>query len=439
MARHLLHGFTVPMSQTRAFLSLRYTLIVATAYLVLVEQDFALPSIAPLLLVVAALATNVAIAFLPERSATSVRFGVVVIIYDTAWITATLILSGRFSVEFFYLYFFVLLLAAIGENLLLIAVGAFALCGAYLYGHVATGGTWSLWHSPSLIRIPFLFATAIFYGYLVDRTRSQRRRAEQSEELARQLSRTLAELRVLYSQAQEADRIKTEFLATVSHELRTPLVAVLGYIELVLDRTFGPLHPQQAEVLEQAQNAGRTLHQVITQVLDASRIEMGREQLTCETFDVNQLLAELRNEFRNTDWVTLRYPDVVEMPPLHTDVAKVRTILRNLVDNAVKYTPHGTVSLAVRWDRSRDQVEVRVSDTGTGIAPDQLPYIFEAFRRGGDHDHNGAPGVGLGLYIVRRLVASIGGEVTVESQPGTGSTFSVRFARDISAGAPQVA
>jgi signal transduction histidine kinase len=419
----------VPASQLRAFLLLRYTLIVATAYLVLVEREFAPPTTVTLLLIVAALLTNVAIAVLPEPITASVRFSMLVVVYDTVWITAVLLLSGRFNAEFFYLYFFVLLLAAIGERLQLIAVGTVALCGAYLFGHVATGGGWSLSHSPSLIRIPFLFSTAIFYGYLINRTRHEHRRAEQGEELARHLSRTLDELHVLYTHVQEADRLKTEFLATVSHELRTPLGAVLGYVDLMVEHAFGPLLPEQHEVLQQVQRAGRNLHQVITEVLAASRIEMGREQVTCGTYDFNALLTELRAEFPDTSSVTLHYPGPIEMPLLHTDTVKVRTILRNLLENAFKYTSQGSVTLDARWDTARDHVEVRISDTGRGIASEELPHLFEAFRRSRDPTQQSTPGVGLGLYIVKRLADLIGGEISVESLPGVGSTFSVHFPR----------
>lgn len=417
------------LSQLRAFLLLRYTLIAATAYLLLVELGFVMPPLAAMLLIVLALLSNVAFAGLPERVIRSVAFNMSVIVYDTTWVTATLVLSGRFSAEFFYLYFFVLLLAAIGENLLLIAVGACALCGAYLYGHVATGGTWSLWRSPSLIRIPFLFATAVFYGYLVDRTRQERRRADESEHIAQQLSRTLAELRVLYAKAQESDRIKSEFLATVSHEFRTPLVALLGYVDLLLEGAFGPLQPDQEDVLARARTAGRNLHQLITRVLEASHIEFEHQRVAPGQCDLSALFDELRAEFGHTTSTTVHYPAHVDVPTLHTDTAKLRTILRNLLENAIKYTPEGEVSIDARFDPASDRVEIRVTDTGIGIAADDLAHIFEAFRQGPDQARHGGSGVGLGLYIVRRLVTLLGGDVAVESQPGKGSTFLLRLPR----------
>lgn len=179
-----------------AFLLLRYTLIVATAYLLIVEEGFAAPPLGVTLLVVAALASNVALGQLTPQRIGSMSFTVGIIIADTLWVTLAMLGSGRFSGDFFYLYFLVLLMAAIGENLRLIAIGAVAICGAYLYLLVASG-TWSFWNSPSLIRIPFLFTAAAFYGYLVDRTRLERRRADlTTEELRAEAQVTAALVRV---------------------------------------------------------------------------------------------------------------------------------------------------------------------------------------------------------------------------------------------------
>src|SRR5438067_7537825 len=152
------------LQRNKAFLLLRYTLIAATAYLILVEDEFATPPLGVVLAITGALLSNVLATWLPARMYNSSGFGLAVIVADTAWITAALLASGRFSVEFFSLYFFVLLLAAIGENLALIAVGAVVVCCAYLYVLTVTGTGWSLWRSPTVIRIPFPFDAGSFYG-----------------------------------------------------------------------------------------------------------------------------------------------------------------------------------------------------------------------------------------------------------------------------------
>jgi signal transduction histidine kinase len=203
----------------RAFLLLRYTLIAATAYLLVVEDQFALPTLGSVLVIAAALASNVIIAQLPPRVTQHTSFGIALVIGDTVWITALLLQSGKFNAEFFYLYFFVLLLAAIGENLRLIAIGAVAICGAYLYGLAATGGSWSLWRSPSLIRIPFLFTAAAFYGFLVERTRTERWRAEamesQRQVTEEALSQRTAELREEAAVSAALARIGGELISSL--------------------------------------------------------------------------------------------------------------------------------------------------------------------------------------------------------------------------------
>jgi signal transduction histidine kinase len=117
------------------------------------------------------------------------------------------------------------------------------------------------------------------------------------------------------------------------------------------------------------------------------------------------------------------------MAPIFTDGGKLRRILGNLLENAVKFTEHGVVTVDTRWDPARDRVEFRVSDTGPGIPEDQFDRIFEAFRQGTERPHDTATGVGLGLYIVKRLVTLLGGEVSVTTTLGEGSTFTVALPR----------
>lgn len=183
------------ISRSQALVLLRYTLIIATAYLVLVEHDFSSTPSGLILLILVVLASNVLVSQLPARITESTSFYAGIIIGDTLWITAALVYARLFGAEFFYLYFFVLLLAGIGENMGLIAVGATVVCIAYVFVVTASGGSESLWSSRLLIRIPFLLTAAAFYGYLVDRVRRERQRAREEadtvaylEEVQRELS-----------------------------------------------------------------------------------------------------------------------------------------------------------------------------------------------------------------------------------------------------------
>ncbi|MGD9763720.1 MAG: sensor histidine kinase [Candidatus Binatia bacterium] len=416
-------------SRLHAFLLLRYTLVIATAYLLLAEAGFSAPSPVAGGLIALALATNIAVARVPRRWAESARFATALIVFDTAWVTLALVSSGQFNGDFFMLYFFLLLLATVGENLRLIAVAACVVCAAYLFGHSATGGSADLWSSPSLIRVPFLFTTAIFYGHLVDRARREGVRADSAEALAAQLERTLAEFKILYGKLQEAERIKTEFLATVSHELRTPLTTLLGYTELLLDNSYGDTTSEQRAALARVRASAGILQQSINRMLDASRLDFSHEQLRCDEFELDDLFAELRAHLPDTAHVAVHWPPATEVPPLRTDEEKLRTILRNLLENACKYTPRGMISVSSRWDPRVDEVEIGVTDTGIGIPRDELDAIFEAFRQGGNRLEQSTGGVGLGLYIVQRLSNRLGGEVRVESTPQMGSHFTIRIPR----------
>ncbi len=402
------------LTPQRAFLLLRYTLIVATAYLLLVEEGLQLPPLPALLLVVLALASNVVIATLPARVTGAAWFGPTVIIGDTLWITSALLISGRFTAEFFFLYFFILLLAAIGETLWLIALAAVAVCGAYLYVMAVTGEGWSLWTSPSLIRIPFLFTAAAFYGYLVDRTRHERHRAE------------------------EADRIKSEFLGNISHELRTPLTVILGYVDLLLESEFGALPTEQRDVLGKVQAAGENLHRYLTRLLDVSRLvnrlQSGHESIVCTDFALAGVFSELRHDFPTDDGgVRLQWPSTPDLPRLFTDREKLLTILRNLVENALKYGGGRPVTVEAAYESSGDAIVLRVRDQGIGIAQADLTHVFDPFRRTAGAIAANAQGVGLGLYIVRQFVELLRGTIEVESTLGAGSTFTVRLPRQLAA------
>ncbi|HJQ85094.1 MAG TPA: ATP-binding protein [Candidatus Binatia bacterium] len=393
------------MPRGRAFLLLRYTLIAATAYLIMVEGEFAMPPTPIAAAVALALLSNVLAAMLPPAVVGSVAFNGAVIVVDTLWISAALVSSGRFSAEFFYLYFFVLLLAAIGENLALIVVGAVVVCGAYLWVLSMNGGAW-FWRSPSLIRIPFVFTAAAFYGYLVDRTRREQR---------------------LTVAAQTAARAKNTFLATVSHEIRTPMNGVIGWTNLLLDTE---LDAEQREYAEGVRRSGETLVSIINDILDFSKIEAGRVELETIPFAPRELIAdvmELLAETAQRKGVELAAHVDPSMPAeVRGDARRLRQVVVNLVGNAVKFTQQGEVILRARIVREGARavvLRVEVADTGIGITPEQSSRLFEPFSQGDGSTARKYGGTGLGLAISKQLVALMGGEIGVQSEPGSGSTF----------------
>jgi signal transduction histidine kinase len=224
-------------------------------------------------------------------------------------------------------------------------------------------------------------------------------------------------------------RLKSEFVATMSHELRTPLNAIIGYTDLLLDGTFGSLTEEQQEKLSRVDKNAQALLQLINATLDVSRLETGRLPLELEDVAVDKLIAEVDVETRelrqSKPEVDFSWQLDDPLPHLCTDPVKVKVIVKNLISNAVKFTEHGKITVRVTADA--EGVKLSVSDTGLGIPPEAHGVIFEPFRQLDGSTTRRHGGVGLGLYIVRRLVDLLGGTFNVRSEIGRGSTFTVSF------------
>jgi PAS domain S-box-containing protein len=238
----------------------------------------------------------------------------------------------------------------------------------------------------------------------------------------------------LLEELENSNRIKEDFVGTMSHELRTPLHILYGYTELLQDEVFGPLTPQQAEILGRIDRNVRELTTLINTTLDLSRLQSQRVPLTVQEVQVPELLSELAGEIRQLNPTTdlnMEWSYSPDVPALWTDVGKLKIILKNLLTNALKFTERGTIAITVI--PQGEGVTFTVSDTGAGIPADVLPFIFEPFRQGGTFTTRKQGGVGLGLYIVQQLLDFLGGKATVESEVGKGSTFSVWIPRQLRA------
>ena len=225
----------------------------------------------------------------------------------------------------------------------------------------------------------------------------------------------------------EARRIKDEFLANISHELRTPLTAVLGYIGLMQEGISGPLTEGQQGELRHVARASERLLGLIDDLLDLTTLKRGVFDVVVEDFDPRALLAEaVASVPRKKDVrVTVAPADVRVM---RTDRKKAAKILVSLLDNAVKFTPKGEVTASISADG--DLVAFRVRDTGIGIRPEARELVFEEFRQVDGSTTRPYGGTGLGLTLARRLARTLGGDITFESEPETGSVFTLELPRE---------
>lgn len=223
-----------------------------------------------------------------------------------------------------------------------------------------------------------------------------------------------------------ANRLKSDFLSTVSHELRTPLNAIIGYTDLLRERALGPLLPEQLEVADIVAKKGIQLLELINTTLDLTRLEAGQVGVEVSEFSLLDLLQEVQQELAD------EVPALVEfrlsgnaLPPMVTDRLKLKTVIKNLAHNALKFTRRGIVELRAASAPDPRLVEIVVEDTGIGIAADNVAAIFEMFRQLEPALTRRFGGVGLGLYIVQRLLELLRGEIRVQSEPGRGSVFAV--------------
>ena len=245
------------------------------------------------------------------------------------------------------------------------------------------------------------------------------------------------QLRALNEQLERASRAKSEFLASMSHELRTPMNAILGFTELLLDGTYGDVPEPLKQPLADIQTNGWHLLRLINDVLDLSKIEAGRMELSLVEYLVPDVVGTVQASLRSLAMekgleFRIQVPD--DIPPAFGDAKRLTQCLLNLAGNAIKFTPSGRVVIQV--ERQGDQLLYRVSDTGIGIPKDQIENVFAEFRQADTTIAREFGGTGLGLSLTKKFVELHGGRIWVESEVGRGSTFVFSIALRVEEAAP---
>ena len=232
------------------------------------------------------------------------------------------------------------------------------------------------------------------------------------------------QLRDTNAELVRASRFKSEFLAKMSHQLRTPLTAIIGFCELLTGGMDGQLSRDQAEDVDQIHKSGLVLLELVNDILDLSKIEAGKVDIACQEVDlagvVDQVIDTLY-QMAEAKALKLTRELSPKTPTVMGDANRIREVLTNLVSNAIKFTPGGSVT--IRSLPVDSMAEISVIDTGIGIASDVHERIFEEFRQASDSISRAYGGTGLGLSIARKLVELQGGRMGVDSEPGKGSRF----------------
>jgi two-component system, sensor histidine kinase and response regulator len=298
-----------------------------------------------------------------------------------------------------------------------------------LLDHLSPGLGWAL-----------VAVGAVVFALVVQRFRAQ---AHRLQERSRELEHLSTELI-------RVNKMKSEFLANVSHELRTPLNAIVGFVDLLREGVYGELTPKQAGPVQRIEASASHLRHLVDQILDLAKMAAGRLEIHSEPIDLRPFILDVASEVEplvNEKSLYLSLALGSALPRVRTDPTHLRQIVLNLLGNAVKYTDAGTISVRARVCAASDDIvpallkpvqdaptlvvrpwiAVQVSDTGIGIAKNDQARIFEEFEQinAGPRGDSMNRGTGLGLPISRRLARLLGGDVTVESEPGKGSTFTV--------------
>jgi signal transduction histidine kinase/DNA-binding response OmpR family regulator len=273
-----------------------------------------------------------------------------------------------------------------------------------------------------------------------------RRRQEELISLNRELEDTNRGVVALYAELDEkadhlrrADEVKSRFLSNMSHEFRTPLNSILALSRLLLERADGPLTTEQEIQVTYIRKSADSLFELVNDLLDLAKVEAGKTEIRSTEFEVSALFGALRGMLRPllvSSTLNLVFDEPAGIPPLFSDEGKISQILRNFISNALKFTEAGEVRVSAEYAESDGFVTFRVRDTGIGIAPADQETIFKEFAQLDSHLQRRVKGTGLGLPLSRRLAELLGGSVSVESELGAGSVFSLALPAKFHEGEP---
>lgn len=329
---------------------------------------------------------------------------------------------GLFGMDIFMVFIAVLIVQFKAFNVKLIGVQALVVALWFLVGSllfVAVSNTTRI-----IAGITLLITTVAGY-FLV---RSVKREVKQREEIAK-LAETLAKandrLKIL-------DKMKSEFVSIASHQLRSPLTSIRGYASMLAEGSYGKLPAKAEEAVRNIADSSMFMVRSVEDYLSVSRIEAGNMKYEMSDFSLKETAERLVDELRavaiKKGLVLVFRSDCSGNGMIHADIGKTRQVLQNLIDNSMKYTPKGTITVIAHDDVKKKTMCVTIHDTGVGMSPETLEEVFEKFVRAKNANSINVTGTGLGLFVAKKMVDSMGGRIWAESEgEGKGSIFHVEF------------
>ena len=383
---------------------IRWTVVIICSYLIIHRVESAISGDLLNLLVALYMGTNVALYSIKEEMFRRPAFHSSLLVLDTFVITISLIVNGKFDNEFFLTFFFLIIICCFFENTKTVAVISILAPLGYAALLFRSGS----YDASALLRFPFLFVVSLFYGYFI-----------------MQLVQTQ---KVLREQAEQKNRGKQELLQVLSHELKTPLTVINGFAQALKGEVLGSVNAEQNTALGKILQQSDTLLEIMNAILETASIETSAAAVRRTEVGLVDLLEELKSNYEGTgknDRQALVWDFGSDLPRITTDAAKLKIILRNLIDNAMKFTEKGEIRVTARHDAKVNRVEFSVRDSGIGIDKAETALVFHKFWQADAAKIKDRGGMGLGLYIVKEFCELLGGTVSVDSALGEGAEFRV--------------
>lgn len=397
----------------RTVILIRWPVVLVCSYLVIYSNLKILFPTTVMLLPLLFVGSNILLYYLEEEYLSRTRVLSALVIFDTLVLTLCLVAHGEVDSDLYLTYFLIIIISCLLQDLrslAIITVLAPVIYGSLLFRFSGASNT------ELYLRLPFLFITSLFFGYFAYVIRSERALREHSE---------------------KENRAKMEIYNVVSHEFRTPLAIIQGFIQLIKDKDMGEINESQQKGLEAAFQQCNDLQFTINNILEAGRVASDAAPIEKKELNLPQFIAELKAGYDSSS--PLRtvpiYWDYSPEPPVFvvSDKAKLKVIFQNLINNSIRFTMQGEIRISVRYRAQSKQIELQVMDTGIGIPKEAHSLIFDQFRQLDSSSTRSFEGTGLGLYIVKQFTKILGGEVSVESEIGHGSTFTVVIPVDLPA------